>query len=42
VYEYAMREPFFPDMLYDVMLLILETLDVFKNKRSFRKLVVHV
>jgi len=36
-----MFEPFSPDMLRDVMRLILETLDFFK-KRPFRKLVLHV
>jgi len=42
VYECAMCEPFSPDMLCDVMWLILETSDVFKKKRSFRKFVLHV
>ena len=39
VYECAMCKPFSPDMLCDIMWLILETLDVFKKKSSFRKLV---
>jgi len=42
MYEYAMCEPFSPDMLRDVMRLILETLDVFKKRRSFRKFFLHV
>ena len=42
VYECAMCKPFSSNMLCDVMWLILETLDVFKKERSFRKLVLHV
>ena len=41
LYEYDMCEPVFPDTLRDVMWSILETWDVFKKKRSFRKLVLH-
>jgi len=33
-----MREPFSPEMLRDVMCLILETLDVFKRKGRLESL----